>query len=92
MSIFRRLATKKAAEFVEIAAEQVKPHVEVVKAAATNSTGIFANVLKGALCLVAGWLIIREIGGDKTTETAPSNIVINNYIYKEEKENDQRPE
>lgn len=93
MSIFRRLATKKAAEFVEIAAEQAKPHMEVIKTAATNKTGIFANLLKGAVCLVIGWLIVKEGSQDRAEkETKPSHIVINNYIYKEETKNDQKSE
>lgn len=89
---FRNWATKKLSKTVEMAIEPVKQNVIDIKDIAGNKAGLLANGLKVLVCVVIGWLMMKDENVNPgyselpAARQNPSNIIINNYIREKETE------
>ena len=94
MTIFRKKATKTLAAIVEDATEPIKQDILMVKDAAKNKTNILANGVKLLVCLVIGYMTLRDTddGYSKRKNDSVPHIVINNYIDRRDKNGTEKPE
>jgi hypothetical protein len=86
---FRNWVTGKLTKTVEAAVEPVKQNIITAKETAGNKAGLLANGLRVAICLVIGWILIRDDTQQgysvlPPARQEPNHIVINNYIREKE--------